>query len=281
MDQPVERSVNHDGGQLYVCDRPGISPAIVAMHGFPDASRIYNQLIGPLAPQWVVTFDWMGYGRSSRRDSAKFTAIDRQREILAVLDDLGLDQVVLVGHDAGGPEAIDFAVTHPERVARLVLLNTYYGRSPNLRLPEMIALMADPALAPLTDALLDDPDHRLWLLAYTGRRFILDDNLPPDGVGVMARGISAVRARISASASGWPVSPKNCGTIETGRTAQSRPADCRPPPCRCRSSSAATTRTRILMWHSTSATCSRTQNCTWSSRPRTGPGGINPTWSQI
>ena len=184
MDQPVERSVNHDGGQLYVCDRPGISPAIVATHGFPDDSRIYNQLMGPLAPQWVVTFDWMGYGRSSRRDSAQFTATDRQREILAVLDDLGLDQVVLVGHDAAWPEAIDFALTHPERVARLVLLNTYYGRNPNLRLPEMIALMADPALAPLTDALLDDPDHRLWLLAYTGRRLGLDDSLPPDGIGV-------------------------------------------------------------------------------------------------
>ena len=123
-----------------MCDRPGISPAIVAMHGFPDASRIYNQLIGPLAPQRVVTFDWMGYGRSSRRDLRNY-ATDRQREILAVLDDLGLDQVVLVGHDAAGPEAIDFAVTHLERVARLVLLNTYYGRVPNLRLPEMIAMM--------------------------------------------------------------------------------------------------------------------------------------------
>ncbi len=89
-----------------------------------------------------------------------------------------------MAHDASGPEAIDFAVTHPERVARLVLLNTYYGRGPNLRLPEMIALMADPALTPLTDALLDDPDHRLWLLAYTMRRFGRDDGLPPDGIAV-------------------------------------------------------------------------------------------------
>ena len=91
---------------------------------------------------------------------------------------------MLVGHDASGPEAIEFALDHPERVARLVLLNTYYGRQPNLRLPEMIALMADPALTPLTDALVDDPNQRLWLLAYTGRRFGLDGSLPPDGIGV-------------------------------------------------------------------------------------------------
>ncbi len=141
-----------------------------------------------MAPQRVVTFDWTGYGRSSRRNPEKFTATDRQREIRAVLDGLELDQVVLVGHDSSGPEAIDFAVTHPERVACLVLLNTYYGRSPNLRLPEMIALMADPELAPLTGALLDEPEHRLWLLAYTLRRFGLDDSLPPDGIAATSIG---------------------------------------------------------------------------------------------
>jgi haloalkane dehalogenase len=184
VDEPTERKVKHDGGHLHVCDYPGRSPAIIAMHGFPDDSRTYNRLIGPLAPHRVVSFDWMGYGRSSRRESNTFAGTDRQREIPAVLDELELDQVVLVGHDAGGPEAIDFAVTHPERIAQLVLLNTYYGRSPNLRLPEMIALMADPALKPLADALFNDPDHRLWLLLYTGRRFGIDESLPPDGIAV-------------------------------------------------------------------------------------------------
>jgi pimeloyl-ACP methyl ester carboxylesterase len=169
-----------------VCDHPGLIPAIVALHGFPDDSRIYDPLIGPLAPHRIVTFDWIGYGRSSRRDTAKFTATDRQRELLAVLDGLDLEQVVLVAHDAGGPEAIDFTVTHPERVAGLVLLNTYYGRSDHLRLPEMIALMADPGLAPLTDALLDDTNQRLWLLLYTGRRFGQDDSVPPDGIGAVS-----------------------------------------------------------------------------------------------
>jgi pimeloyl-ACP methyl ester carboxylesterase len=154
------------------------------MHGFPDDCRIYDRLIGPLGPQRVVTFDWIGYGRSSRRNSGVSSAISRQQELLAVCDALQLEQAVLVGHDASGPEAIEFALTHPERVARLVLLNTYYGRQPNLRLPEMIALMADPALTPLTDALVDDPNQRLWLLAYTGRRFGLDGSLPPDGIGV-------------------------------------------------------------------------------------------------
>ena len=186
MADAIEREVAHDGGRLHVHDHPGSSPAIVALHGFPDDSRIYEQLISPLAPQRVVTFDWIGYGRSSRRDSKQFSADDRQRELGAVLDGLELDQVVLVAHDAGGPEAIDFTVTHPQRVAGLVLLNTYYGRSDHLRLPEMIALMADPGLAPLTDALLDDTNQRLWLLLYTGRRFGQDDSVPPDGIAAVS-----------------------------------------------------------------------------------------------
>lgn len=183
MAEPLEQLLDYDSGQLYVRDRPGRAPAIVAMHGFPDDSRIYDRLIGPLDPQRVVTFDWIGYGRSSRRDSRESGAISRQQELLAVCDALELEQAVLVGHDASGPEAIEFALAHPERVAQLVLLNTYYGRQPDLRLPEMIALMADPALTPLTDALVNDPNQRLWLLAYTGRRFGLDDSLPPDGIG--------------------------------------------------------------------------------------------------
>jgi len=186
MDEPTERLLDYDGGHLYVRDHPGRTPAIVAMHGFPDDSRIYDRLIGPLDPQRVVTFDWIGYGRSSRRNSGASSAINRQQELLAVFDALKLERAVLVGHDASGPEAVQFALAHPERVARLVLLNTYYGRRPNLRLPEMIALMADPALTPLTDALVDDPNQRLWLLAYTGRRFGLDDNLPPDGLGTVS-----------------------------------------------------------------------------------------------
>jgi pimeloyl-ACP methyl ester carboxylesterase len=183
MAEATERLIDYDGGHLYVRDHPGRSPAIVAMHGFPDDSRIYHRLIGPLAPHRVVTFDWNGYGRSSRNESEESSAITRQPELLAVCDALQLEQAVLVGHDASGPEAIDFALDHPQRVTGLVLLNTYYGRQPNLRLPEMIALMADPALTPLTDALMSDPNQRLWLLAYTGRRFGLDDSLPPDGIG--------------------------------------------------------------------------------------------------
>ena len=64
----------------------------------------------------------------------------------------------------------------PALVGQLILLNTYYGRAPALRLPEMISLLAD--------AMLNDPDQRMWLLGHTARQFG-GDPLDPDSVGLV------------------------------------------------------------------------------------------------
>ena len=179
----VTRMVPVPGGRVHVIDYPGVTPPLVLMHGFPDDSRIYDRLVPLLAARRVVTLDWLGYGRSDRADHAG-GGVDHQRELRAVLDSLQLGRVVLVGHDASGPDAIDFAVADPGRVGQLVLLNTYYGHAPSLRLPEMIRLLADPGLTPLADAMIADPGQRLWLLAHTARQFGMD---PADQDGVAAR----------------------------------------------------------------------------------------------
>jgi haloalkane dehalogenase len=177
--------VTTPAGALYVTDHPGAAPAIVMMHGFPDDSRIYDHLAPLLKPYRAVTFDWLGYGHSDRTDTARITSPGHQAELGAVLDGLGIDRVVLVGHDASGPDAINYALRHQHRVARLVLLNTYYGNATSLRFPEMIRLLADQDLEPLADAILADPEQRLWLLLHTARRFGFNgDSLDPEGVGV-------------------------------------------------------------------------------------------------
>jgi haloalkane dehalogenase len=180
------RMVSVPGGRIHVADYPGVEPALVMMHGFPDDSRIYNRLARLLAPQRVVAIDWLGYGRSDRPGPAPFDSAQHQRELLAVLDALELGRVGLAGHDASGPDVIDFALNEPGRVGHLVLLNTYYGHAPDERFPEMIRLLADPDLRPLADAMMDDPSQRLWLLAHTGRQFGMD---PDDQHGVVATSV--------------------------------------------------------------------------------------------
>jgi haloalkane dehalogenase len=181
--------INHDvetpHGRLHVSDRLGDDPALVLMHGFPDDSRIYDRLAPLLGPRRAVTFDFAGYGRSERTDAGALNTQDRVDELGAVLDALELPHVGLVGHDASGPVAVDYAVSDPSRVTQLILLNSYYGHAPTLRLPEMIRLLADHHFVPLAGAMLDDPNQRLWLLQHTARQFGGDPD-DPSGVEVIS-----------------------------------------------------------------------------------------------
>jgi haloalkane dehalogenase len=179
----ADHAVPTANGRVHVFDRLGEDPAFVLMHGFPDDSRIYDRLAPLLSPRRVVSFDFVGYGRSARTDPGESRAGHDEEALGAVLDALELERVVVVGHDASGPVAIDYTLREPHRVRHVILLNTYYGHAPTLRLPEMIRLFADPDFAPLADAMIDDPNQRLWLLWHTARLFGLDP-LDPTGIGV-------------------------------------------------------------------------------------------------
>lgn len=186
QDQAITaQTIGSSSGRVHVRDRHGRDPAFVLMHGFPDDSRIYHRLAPLLNPQRVVSFDFVGYGRSERHESTVYKANHQEDELAAVLVELGLEEVVLVAHDASGPVAVDFTIKHPKIVSHLVLLNTYYGHADSLRFPEMIRLLADEDFGPLADAMLDDVDQRLWLLGHTAQRFGIDP-LDPHGVGATA-----------------------------------------------------------------------------------------------
>jgi haloalkane dehalogenase len=179
----MERSVSHEGGSLHVLDYPGEEPAIVLMHGFPDDHRVYDKLTPLVSPRRAVAFDWSGYGRSDRSGAAGFSSEDHGSQLTSVLDALDIPHAVLVGHDASGPDAVAFALAHPERVAHLVLLNTVFGHQASLQLPEMIRLFADPNFTALADAMVNDEGQRLWLLQHTANQWGLDA-LDPDGLAI-------------------------------------------------------------------------------------------------
>jgi haloalkane dehalogenase len=153
-----ERWVQTPRGKLYVRDHPGSGPAFVTLHGFPDNLRIFEP-VAPLlaaAGRRVVLFDFLGFGASDKPGTGY--SFDQQvDDLLAVVDDLALDQVVPVAHDAGGPAAVNFALRHPERTAGVALLNSFYASAPTLRLPEFIELFATPSLKALTQYFLQSP----------------------------------------------------------------------------------------------------------------------------
>ena len=130
--------------QLYTREYPGQEPTVVLMHGFPDDLHLYDRLVPQLAGRRLVTFDFLGWGASDKPTGYPYTATNQIGDLDAVIQHLQLGSVVLVAHDASGPPAINWALDHPERVAALVLLNTYYARMPGLRPPEAIRLFSTP-----------------------------------------------------------------------------------------------------------------------------------------
>src|SRR5262249_57734549 len=139
---------------------------------------IYDRLVPLLAPRRVVAFDFFGYGRSPRSADGAPTVAAPEEDLAAVLDALDLRRVVLVGHDASGAVAVDHALEHPDRVSQLVLLDVFYGHAPQLHVPEMIRLFADPELAALADAIVADPGQLLWLLPDAGPPFFRPHHPP-------------------------------------------------------------------------------------------------------
>ncbi|GIG90393.1 alpha/beta fold hydrolase [Plantactinospora endophytica] len=139
------------GHRLHAEVRPGTGVPIVLMHGFPDNLHLYDRLLPHLDPvRPVVRFDFLGWGRSDKPAGYPYTADNQTRDVAAVLDavsdHLGQTRAVLVAHDASGPPAIDWAMRNPERVAALVLLNTYYHWLPGIRRPPVIAIFSTPGI---------------------------------------------------------------------------------------------------------------------------------------
>ena len=167
--------------RIRVRDYPGQPPAIVLMHGFPDDQHLYDRTLPFLAGRRVVTFDFLGWGESDKPAGYPYTADHQTGDLDAVIARLGLDEVVLVAHDASGPPAIDWALAHPARVAALVLLNTYYGWMPSLRAPEAITLYSTPILRDLARPVMrrfEGLNRRLYF--WQVGRFIRDEAVRRD-----------------------------------------------------------------------------------------------------
>jgi haloalkane dehalogenase len=107
--------------------QPGRGPAIVLCHGFPDNHHLYDSVVPLLRGREVVTFDFLGWGRSSKPAHYSYTFAGQEQDLNAVIQDLHLGPVVLVAHDASVPAVLNWTLDHPGRVASIVLSNGFYA----------------------------------------------------------------------------------------------------------------------------------------------------------
>jgi cis-3-alkyl-4-acyloxetan-2-one decarboxylase len=135
----------HDAVRLHYVDE-GQGEPIVLLHGNPTWSYLYRSFIPPLSKSHrCLAPDHMGFGRSDKPLDRPYTLAKHIENLTALLDHLGVSDITLVMQDWGGPTGLGFAVDHPERVKRLVILNTWAFRLPEAtRLAPLLELFRQP-----------------------------------------------------------------------------------------------------------------------------------------
>lgn len=114
--------VNVLGSTIHYRDS-GTGTVFVFLHGNPSSSHLWRGVLPGVGPGRLLAPDLIGMGRSGKPDIPYLFA-DHARHLDAWFDALGLDRVVLVGHDWGGALAFDWAARHPERVLGLAFLES-------------------------------------------------------------------------------------------------------------------------------------------------------------
>ena len=120
--------LEQDGLRMHYLDE-GEGDPVLCLHGEPTWSFLYRRMIPVLAAvARVVAPDYFGFGRSDKPTAAEWYTFDRHSaSIRRLVEELDLRRMTVVVQDWGGPIGLRLAVEQPERVERLVILNTGVG----------------------------------------------------------------------------------------------------------------------------------------------------------
>lgn len=134
-------------GARYHITRAGDGPPLLLLHGFTGSAQSWRPYLDSLAQEFsLIAPDFPGHGSSDApANTARYSIENSTADLVALVTQLEISRIHLLGYSMGGRVALHFALCHPERVARLVLA----GASPGLADPQEHAQRAasDAALA--------------------------------------------------------------------------------------------------------------------------------------
>lgn len=126
QDEPLgqEGFLDAGGVKLHYVTR-GEGPLVVLLHGFPDFWYTWRDQIPALAEHHqVVALDLRGFNKSGQPKGVEAYGMDRLvGDVAAVLKHFKQEKATVIGHDWGGAIAWSFAMMHPEKTERLIVLN--------------------------------------------------------------------------------------------------------------------------------------------------------------
>jgi aminoacrylate hydrolase len=112
---------------------PAEAPAVILSAGLGGSPAFFAPQMAALTPRFrVIGYDHRGTGRSVRRLTAPHSVDAMARDIVEVMDAAGLSKAHLIGHAAGGNAGLALALLAPQRLDRLVAINSWAAPDPHI-----------------------------------------------------------------------------------------------------------------------------------------------------
>lgn len=123
------RWLETDAGKVHYVDE-GVGQPILMCHGNPTWSFLYRGVIARLQARFrCIALDYPGFGLSDRPDDYGYTPPEHAEVVRRLIAELDLRELIVMGHDWGGPIGLAAACADPDRVSGLVLGNTWFWPS--------------------------------------------------------------------------------------------------------------------------------------------------------
>lgn len=123
MAGPIMRKAQGDGVNINLAVWEGEGKNILCIHGITANCRSWDMVAESLAPEHtVMAMDLKGRGLSDKPDG-NYSLDQHVKDILCIMDDLGIDQIVPMGHSLGAFITLVLSVDHPDRIDRSILVD--------------------------------------------------------------------------------------------------------------------------------------------------------------
>jgi len=140
-------------------DVHGKGDPVILLHGFNDRKEHWRAQVGALSEHFkVIRLDNRGAGKSDRPDG-EYSMEVYASDIAGLIDSLEIKKAHIIGHSMGGMIAQNFAILYPNRVNKLILLNTLPGFKPPGEPLEDFSTMQRESAIKGQEAILKDPNN--------------------------------------------------------------------------------------------------------------------------
>ena len=162
-------SADSDGEQIYFEYWGDSGEVVILCHGLGGSHAVWYQQVAFLSQHYrVITWDQRGFGRSTST-TGSIGPTPAVHDMVAVLDELGVNRAHVIGQSMGGWAALGFAINNPDRVISLVLADTTAGIFP----PDIRRTLSDYGKAIATGPPL--PDMPLGFHPAIGAQLVEED----------------------------------------------------------------------------------------------------------